>query len=151
MTPLMGVAKRTVVVGVGGGIAAYKACDLVRRLRDHSLRVRCVLTPNAQRFVTALTFQALSGEAVLTDLMDPRQDAAFGHLDFARSADLLLVAPATANLIGKLAQGLADDPLSAVAVATRAPWLLCPAMNVSMWASPRVQANLATLRGDPGV
>jgi phosphopantothenoylcysteine decarboxylase/phosphopantothenate--cysteine ligase len=143
--------QKTVVVGVGGGIAAYKACDLVRRLRERSLRVRCVMTPNAQRFVTALTLQALSGEPVLTDLVDPRQDATFGHLDFSRSADLLVVAPATADLIGKLAAGLADEPVSAVAVATRAPWLVCPAMNVSMWKSPRVRANVATLAGDPGV
>jgi phosphopantothenoylcysteine decarboxylase/phosphopantothenate--cysteine ligase len=109
------------------------------------------MTPNAQRFVTPLTLQALSGERVLTDLMDPGQDATFGHLDFSRSADLLVVAPATADLIGKLAAGLADEPVSAVAVATRAPWLLCPAMNTAMWKSPRVRANLATLRGDPGV
>jgi len=145
------VAPKTVVVGVGGGIAAYKACDLVRRLRERSLRVRCVLTPNAQRFVTPLTFQALSGEPVLSDLMDPRQEGAFGHLDVSRSADLFIVAPATADLLGKLAAGLADDPVTAVAVATRAPWLLCPAMNVSMWRSPRVRANLKLLLGDEGV
>ncbi len=145
------MGTRTVVVGVGGGIAAYKACDLVRRLRERSLRVRVAMTPNARAFVGPLTFQALSGEAVLTDLLDPRQDQAFGHLDFSRSADLLVVAPATADLLGKLAGGLADDPVTGVALATRAPWLLCPAMNVAMWRSPRVQANLATLREEATV
>ncbi|HUB06639.1 MAG TPA: bifunctional phosphopantothenoylcysteine decarboxylase/phosphopantothenate--cysteine ligase CoaBC [Myxococcales bacterium] len=145
------MTQRTVVLGVGGGIAAYKACELVRRLRERSLRVRVAMTPAAQAFVTPLTFQALSGEPVLSDLLDPRQDEAFGHLAFSRSADLFVVAPATADLLGKLAAGLADDPVTAVAVAARSPWLLCPAMNVSMWRSPRVQANLATLRADPQV
>ncbi len=144
-------AARTVVLGVGGGIAAYKACDLVRRLRERSLRVRVAMTAAARAFVTPLTFQALSGEPVLADLLDARADAGFGHLDLARSADLFLVAPATADLLGKLAAGLADDPVTAVAVAARVPWLLCPAMNVAMWRSPRVQDNLARLLADPDV
>ncbi|MHB8416537.1 MAG: bifunctional phosphopantothenoylcysteine decarboxylase/phosphopantothenate--cysteine ligase CoaBC [Myxococcales bacterium] len=144
-------SARTVVLGVGGGIAAYKACDLVRRLRERSLRVRVAMTPGARAFVAPLTFQALSGEPVLTDLLDPRQDQAFGHLDFSRSADLLVIAPATADLLGKLASGLADEPVSGVAVAARVPWLLCPAMNVSMWRSPRVRANVAALLAEPSV
>ncbi len=142
---------RTVVLGVGGGIAAYKACDLVRRLREHSVSVRVAMTAAARAFVTPLTFQALSGSPVLSELLDGREGAGFSHLDLARAADLLIVAPATADLLGRLAAGLAGDPVIAVAIATRAPWLLCPAMNVAMWRSPRVQENLAKLRGDPGV
>ena len=145
------VQRRTVVVGVGGGIAAYKACDLVRRLREAGLRVRVALTPNAQRFVTALTFQALSGEPALTDLMDPRQDAGYGHLDFARTADLVILAPATADLLGRLAAGLCDDAVTTLIAAARAPLLLCPAMNVAMWENPRIQANVRTLLEDPRV
>ncbi len=139
----------TVVVGVGGGIAAYKACDLVRRLRDAGLRVRVAMTPAARRFVAPLTFQALAGEAPLDDLFDPGQDRQYGHLDLARGADLLVVAPATADLLGRLAAGLADDPVTAVAVAARCKVLLCPAMNVAMWHNERVQANLRTLLAAP--
>jgi phosphopantothenoylcysteine decarboxylase/phosphopantothenate--cysteine ligase len=142
---------RTVVVGVGGGIAAYKACELVRRLRDHGLRVRVAMTRNAQQFVGPLTFQALSGEPPLTDLMDPRQDATYGHLDFGRSADLVMIAPATADLIARIQAGLADDPVTAVVLARHAPLLLCPAMNTAMWENRRVQANIAALRAEPGV
>jgi len=105
---------RTVVVGVGGGIAAYKACDLVRRLRDTGARVRVAMTRNAQQFVGPLTFQALSGEPPLTDLMDPKQDATYGHLDFGRSADLVVIAPATADLIARIHAGQADDPVTMV-------------------------------------
>jgi phosphopantothenoylcysteine decarboxylase/phosphopantothenate--cysteine ligase len=144
-------AGRTILVGVGGGIAAYKACDLVRRLRAERARVRVALTANAARFVTPLTFQALSGEPVLSDLMDPHQEATYGHLDLARGADLMVVAPATADLIGKLAGGLCDDAVTTVAVALRAPLLLCPAMNTAMWENARVQENLAALRADARV
>jgi phosphopantothenoylcysteine decarboxylase/phosphopantothenate--cysteine ligase len=143
--------RATVVLGIGGGVAAYKAGDLVRRLRGQGLRVRVAMTPMAARFVSPLTFQALSGEPVLTDLGDPRQDAAFGHLDLARSADLAVVAPATADLIGKLANGLADDAVTTTLIAARCPWLLCPAMNTAMWESPRVRHNLETLSADPSV
>ncbi len=147
--------RSTVVLGVGGGIAAYKAGDLVRRLRDHDLRVRVALTPMAARFVSALTFQGLSGEPVLTDLAEPAANeapgAAFGHLDFARSADLVIVAPATADLLAKLAHGLCDDSVTTTVVASRAPLLLCPAMNTAMWENRQVQANLAALRADPRV
>ncbi len=141
-------AGRTIVVGVGGGIAAYKACDLVRRLRAEGARVRVALTPNATRFVSALTFQALSDEPVLVDLMDPAQESTYGHLTLARSADLMIVAPATADLIAKLRAGICDDAVTTVAVAARGPFLLCPAMNVAMWESPRVQENLVALRSD---
>ena len=139
------------MVGVGGGIAAYKACDLVRRLRGEGARVRVALTANAARFVTPLTFQALSGEPVLSDLMDPSQEATYGHLELARGADLMVVAPATADLLGKLRGGLCDDAVTTVAVALRAPLLLCPAMNTAMWENARVQENLAALRTDARV
>ncbi|MHB1846497.1 MAG: bifunctional phosphopantothenoylcysteine decarboxylase/phosphopantothenate--cysteine ligase CoaBC [Deltaproteobacteria bacterium] len=142
---------RTVVVGVGGGIAAYKACDLVRRLRERGLVVRVAMTPAAQRFVSPLTFQALSGAPPLTDLFEPDQDRNYGHLDLSRGANLLLIAPATADLIARLAAGLADDPVTAVAVAARCPTLLCPAMNVAMWHNERVQANLRTLLSAPRI
>lgn len=143
--------RATIILGVGGGIAAYKAGDLVRRLRGQGLRVRVAMTPMATRFVSALTFQALSGEQVLTNLADPKQDAAFGHLDLARSADLAIVAPATADLLGKLANGLADDPVTTTLLAARCPLLLCPAMNTAMWESPRVRHNLEALKADAGV
>jgi phosphopantothenoylcysteine decarboxylase/phosphopantothenate--cysteine ligase len=142
---------RTVVVGVGGGIAAYKACDLVRRLRAEGASVRVALTPNATRFVSALTFQALSGEPVLADLMDASQEGTYGHLTLARAADLMVIAPATADLLAKLRVGMCDDAVTTVAVAARGPFLLCPAMNVAMWESPRVQENLAALRADARV
>src|SRR5271155_153726 len=131
--PMAPKSPVTVVLGVGGGIAAYKAGDLVRRLREHELRVRVAMTPMAARFVTPLTFQALSGEPVLTELSDPAQDAAFGHLELARSADLVIVAPATADLLAKIAHGFCDDAVTTTVVAARAPLLLCPAMNTAMW------------------
>ncbi len=143
--------RGTVVLGVGGGIAAYKVGDLVRRLRGQGLRVRVAMTPMAVRFVSPLTFQALSGEPVLTDLGDPGQDAAFGHLDLARSADVAIVAPATADLVGKLANGLCDDPVTTTLIATACPLLVCPAMNTAMWDNPTVQRNIASLRADPRV
>ena len=143
--------RDTVVVGVGGGIAAYKAGDLVRRLLDHDLRVRVVMTPMATRFVSPLTFQALSGEPVLTDLADPSQDAAFGHLELGRTADLFIVAPATADLLAKVAHGFCDDPVTTTVVATRAPLVICPAMNTAMWENRQVQDNLAALARDPRV
>src|ERR1700722_9875151 len=143
--------RGTVVLGVGGGIAAYKVGDLVRRLRGQGLRVRVAMTPMAAHFVSPLTFQALSGEPVLTDLSDPRQDAAFGHLDLARSADVAIVAPATADLVGKLANGLCDDPVTTTLIASACPLLLCPAMNTAMWANSKVQRNIGILREDSRV
>lgn len=140
-------SQRTIVLGVGGGIAAYKAGDLTRRLREHGFRVRVVMTPMAQRFVSPLTFQSLSGEPVLTDLTE----VAYGHLDLARTADLMVVAPATANLLGRLAHGLCDDALTTTVVAARCPLLVCPAMNTAMWENRQVQANVALLRQDPRV
>jgi phosphopantothenoylcysteine decarboxylase/phosphopantothenate--cysteine ligase len=137
---------RTVILAVGGGIAAYKSAELVRRLRDEGARVRVLLTRNAQEFITRLTLQTLSGEPVATDLFDLTQESEIGHIDLADSADAILVAPATANVIGKLANGIADDLLTTVLLATRAPIVLSPAMNVHMYESAVVQENLEKLR-----
>lgn len=135
-----------VLLGVGGGIAAYKAADLVRRLGDAGAQVRVVLTENAARFVTALTFQALSGHAVRTSLWDESAEAAMGHIELARWADEILIAPATADVIARLAHGRADDLLSTLCLATAAPVSVAPAMNQQMWAHAATQANLAVLR-----
>ncbi|HEU4384647.1 MAG TPA: bifunctional phosphopantothenoylcysteine decarboxylase/phosphopantothenate--cysteine ligase CoaBC [Anaeromyxobacteraceae bacterium] len=137
---------RTVVLAVGGGIAAYKACEVVRLVVRHGGRVRVAMTPAATKFVTPLTFQALSGAPVLTDLFDPEAERTYGHLGLARSADLFLVAPATADLLARLRVGLGDDAVTTTALAVTCPVLLAPAMNTRMWASPAVQENLAALK-----
>jgi len=135
-----------VLLGVSGGIAAYKSAELVRRLRDAGAEVRVVLTENAARFVTALTFQALSGHPVRTSLWDESAEAAMGHIELARWADEILIAPASADLIARLANGHADDLLTTLCLATSAPVAIAPAMNQQMWAHAATQANLATLR-----
>lgn len=135
-----------VLLGVSGGIAAYKAADLVRRLRDAGAEVRVVLTENAARFVTALTFQALSGQPVRTSLWDESAEAAMGHIELARWADEVLIAPASADLLARLAHGRADDLLSTLALATAAPLTVAPAMNQQMWAHAATRSNLDTLR-----
>lgn len=140
---------RRVVVGVGGGIAAYKACELVRALQREGAEVRVMLTEAAQAFVTPLTFQALSGHPPLTHAYDPEQEAGFGHIDLARWAELIVIAPATANLIGRLRMGLADDAVTTVVLASRARVVLAPAMNTVMYENARTQENLATLASDP--
>ena len=138
-------APRRILLGVTGGIAAYKAAELVRRLREHGAEVQVVMTGAAQRFVTPLTFQALSGRAVRTELWDEAAEAAMGHIELARWADLVLVAPASADFLARLAHGRADDLLSTLCLATAAPVWAAPAMNRQMWASPATQANVATL------
>lgn len=135
-----------VLLGVSGGIAAYKAADLVRRLRDAGAEVRVVLTAGAEHFITATTLQALSGHPVRTSLWDEAAEAAMGHIELARWATHVLVAPATADLLARLAQGRADDLLTTLCLATEAPLAVAPAMNRVMWAHPATQANLATLR-----
>ena len=137
---------RTVILGVGGGIAAYKACEIVRLLVKGGADVRVVMTPNATRFVGPLTFQALSGHPVLVDLLDPASEASYGHLELARRADLLLVAPATANLIARLRAGMGDDAVTTTALACTCPVLLAPAMNTRMWEGAAVQDNMGALR-----
>lgn len=137
-------ADRHVVLGVTGGIAAYKSCTLVRRLVEAGARVDVILSHGAMEFVRPLTFEALSGRPVLTDLWAP--DAALSHVRLGQEADLILVAPATAHLIARLAHGMADDLLTSLLLARTAPLLLAPAMNDAMYAAPQTQANLATLR-----
>ncbi|OUM96439.1 MAG: phosphopantothenoylcysteine decarboxylase [Thermobacillus sp. ZCTH02-B1] len=136
---------RTIVVGVTGGIAAYKAAALVSRLTQRGADVRVIMTESATRFVAPLTFQALSRNPVHTDIFDERDPAVISHIDLADRADLFIVAPATANIIAKMAHGLADDMLSTTLLATTAPILVAPAMNVHMYAHPAVQANLRLL------
>ena len=142
----MDFANRTVVLGVGGGIAAYKACELARLVVKGRGRVRVAMTPAATRFVGPLTFQALSGAPVVVDLLDEATERSYGHLQLAREADLFLVAPATADLIGRLRAGLANDAVTTTALAVTCPRLLAPAMNTRMWQNPVVQENLAALR-----
>jgi phosphopantothenoylcysteine decarboxylase/phosphopantothenate--cysteine ligase len=143
-------------LGVSGGIGAYKAVEVTRLLQKRGHRVRAVMTRNARRFVGPLTFEAITREPVITTQFAPGMNSQIEHIALATDIDLLLVAPATANLIAKFAQGLADDFLSALYLATRAPVLLAPAMNTNMWEHPAVQENLARLahRGvqfvDPG-
>ncbi|WP_157879128.1 bifunctional phosphopantothenoylcysteine decarboxylase/phosphopantothenate--cysteine ligase CoaBC [Pararhodospirillum photometricum] len=130
---------------IAGGIAAYKSLDLIRRLRERGARVRCVLTPAAARFITPLSVAALSGERVHEDLFDPEAEAAMDHIRLSRDADLVVVAPATADLMARMAAGLANDLASAVLLASAAPVLIAPAMNPLMWTHPATQANLALL------
>ena len=141
----MSLAQRRILLGVSGGIAAYKSCELVRRLRDLGAHVRVVMTENATRFVTPTTFQALSGEPVRVSLWDESAEAAMGHIELARWAERVVVAPASADFMARLAHGHADDLLSTLCLATAAPVYLAPAMNQQMWANAATQANLATL------
>ena len=134
---------RKIVLGVTGGIAAYKACDLVSRLKKRGAQVRVVLTANACKFVPPLTFEALSGNPALTDTFAVRSE--MEHIALAKWADAFLIAPATANCLAKLAHGLADDLLSTTALAMRAPLLVAPAMNAGMWRHPATQANVELL------
>ncbi|HET6433770.1 bifunctional phosphopantothenoylcysteine decarboxylase/phosphopantothenate--cysteine ligase CoaBC [Dyella sp.] len=142
----MSLAQRRVLLGVSGGIAAYKSCELVRRLRELDADVRVVMTEGATRFVTPTTFQALSGAPVRVSLWDESAEAAMGHIELARWAERIVVAPASADIIARLAHGMADDLLTTLCLASAAPLLIAPAMNQQMWAHPAVQANLATLR-----
>jgi phosphopantothenoylcysteine decarboxylase/phosphopantothenate--cysteine ligase len=137
---------RSVVVGLGGGIACYKAAEVVRLLVNAGAQVRVVMTRNASQFITPLTLQTLSGNPVSTDTFDLTQESEIGHIRLADSADAVVVAPATANLIGKIAHGIGDDLLTTVLLATRAPVLVAPAMNVHMYENPIVQENLSRLR-----
>jgi phosphopantothenoylcysteine decarboxylase/phosphopantothenate--cysteine ligase len=142
----MALEGHRVLVGVSGGIACYKVCEVVRLLARAGAHVQVVMTAAARAFVMPLTLQTLSGQRVATDTFDCAQEAEIGHIRIADAAEVALVAPATANVLGKLAHGIADDLLTTVLLATRAPLLLAPAMNVHMWQHPAVQANLATLR-----
>ena len=137
---------RRILLTASGGIAAYKVPELVRQLQRAGHEVRCAVTPAAARFVAPLSLQALTGATVRQDLFDPSEEGEIDHIRLADWADLVIVAPATANTLGRMAHGLADDLVSAVLLATEAPVLAAPAMNVNMWNHPATQANLETLR-----
>jgi phosphopantothenoylcysteine decarboxylase/phosphopantothenate--cysteine ligase len=141
-------ATRRILLIIGGGIAAYKSLDLIRRLKERGATVRCVLTAAAQKFVTPLAAGALSGERAFTDLFDHTSEFDVGHIRLARDADLVVVAPATADLMAKMAGGHADDLASAVLLATGSPVLIAPAMNPHMWGNVATQRNLAWLTAD---
>ncbi len=137
---------RNIVLGVTGGIAAYKAAELVRELVRAGAKVHVVMTQSAQAFVTPLTFQTLSGNPVITELFSLIEESEIGHIALADKAEVLVIAPATANMIGKIAGGIADDMLTTIVMATKAPVLLAPAMNVHMWENSGCQENIQKLR-----
>jgi phosphopantothenoylcysteine decarboxylase/phosphopantothenate--cysteine ligase len=143
----MALEGRTVVVGVSGGIACYKACELVRVLRQAGAAVRVVMTRNAREFVAPLTLQTLAGSPVATETFDLTQESEIGHIRLADTADVIVIAPATANVMAKMAHGIADDLLTTVLLATRAPVVIAPAMNVHMWEHAATRENVATLAG----
>src|SRR5882724_4036188 len=142
----LSVQGKRILLGVTGGIAAYKSPDLVRRLRERGAEVQVVMTKAAGEFITPMTFQAVSGRPVRTDLWDAAAEAAMGHIELARWAELIVVAPATAGFLARLATGQADDLLTTLCLATEAPIAVAPAMNRVMWANPATQANVATLQ-----
>lgn len=139
------LANKQILLGVTGGIAAYKSADLVRRLQDAGASVQVVMTPAAQEFITPLTMQALSGNPVHTQLLDPEAEAGMGHIQLARWADLVLIAPATADFMARLTQGMGNDLLTSICLATAAPIAIAPAMNQGMWHNQATQTNLDTL------
>ena len=142
------LSGKHILLIIGGGIAAYKSLDLIRRLRERGAKVTPVLTRAGEEFVTPLSVSALTGVKVFRDLFDLGDEAEMGHIQLSRAADLLVVAPATADLMAKMAQGAANDLASTLLLATDTPVLLAPAMNVRMWQHPATQRNIATLRGD---
>lgn len=143
---MLRLANRRIIVGVTGGIAAYKSAELIRRLKDQGADVRAVMTAAAQEFITPLTLQALSGNPVHTTLLDTDAEAAMGHIELARWGDLILVAPASADFIARIAHGHGNDLLTTLCLAARCPIAVAPAMNQAMWAAPATQANLKTLQ-----
>lgn len=144
MKPLL--AEKHILLGVTGGIAAYKTAELIRRLRDHQAVVRVIMTHAATQFITPLTLQTLSGNPVHTELFDLQAEATIGHIELARWADVMLIAPATANFLAKLTHGIADDLLSTVCLATTVPLKVAPAMNQHMWRAAATQENCSKLQ-----
>ncbi|QLB20634.1 bifunctional phosphopantothenoylcysteine decarboxylase/phosphopantothenate synthase [Vespertiliibacter pulmonis] len=140
------LSHKKIVIGITGGIAAYKTIELIRQLKTAEAEVRVVLTPAAEAFVTPLTLQAISGNAVATSLLDPQAELAMGHIELAKWADLIVIAPASADFIARLRVGMGNDLLSTLCLATTAPILLAPAMNQQMYKQPVVQKNLKKLR-----
>ena len=139
------LANKRILLGISGGIAAYKSADLVRRLKERGAEVRVILTDAAQHFITPLTLQALSGNPVSTSLLDPAAEAAMGHIELAKWADIMLIAPASADVIARMAHGLANDLLTTCVLATAAPVAIAPAMNQQMYKNIATQQNLAKL------
>ena len=142
------LAGKSILLIISGGIAAYKSLDLIRRLKERGAAVRCVLTAGGAQFVTPLSVAALSEEAVFQDLFSLKDESEMGHIRLSREADLLVIAPASADLMAKMASGQADDLASTVLLATDKPVLFAPAMNTRMWEHPATQRNVATLLDD---
>ena len=142
------MAQKRILLIVGGGIAAYKACELIRLLRAEGHSVRCVLTAGGAQFITAMTLAALSEQPVHTSLWDLKDEAEMGHIQLSREADLVVVCPATADLLAKMAAGIADDLATTLLLATDKPVVAVPAMNVRMWLHPATVRNVARLRAD---
>jgi phosphopantothenoylcysteine decarboxylase/phosphopantothenate--cysteine ligase len=142
------IEKKNIILGVSGGIAAYKSVELLRLLVKQGANVRVIMTENAQWFVGPLTFEALSAQPVCTDLFEKNDDVSIRHIQWAEAADAVVIAPATANIIGKLSSGIADDALSTFLLAVTCPVIVCPSMNTHMFESRAVQRNLETLRAD---
>jgi phosphopantothenoylcysteine decarboxylase / phosphopantothenate---cysteine ligase len=140
-------AQRILLI-IGGGIAAYKSCELIRLIRKSGLDVRCVLTKGGSQFVTPLSLAALSEDKVYTDLFDLKDEAEMGHIQLSRQADLIVISPATADLMAKMAAGIADDLATTLLLATDKPVIAFPAMNVRMWQHPATVRNVAQLRAD---
>ncbi|MCS2608342.1 bifunctional phosphopantothenoylcysteine decarboxylase/phosphopantothenate--cysteine ligase CoaBC [Halomonas dongshanensis] len=147
-TPSSTLAGKRILLGISAGIAAYKSALIVRLLKQAGCEVRVVMTEGAQAFITPLTLQALSGEPVRTSLLDPEAEAGMGHIELARWADAILIAPATADLIARLVNGMADDLLTTLCLASEAPKLIAPAMNQAMWRHRATQRNIALLAED---
>ena len=143
-----GTKQKRIVLGVCGGIAAYKSVELLRLLTKEGMSVRVIMTRHAREFVGPVTFEALSGQPVCTDLFEKGGDASIRHIDWARESDAVVIAPATANILGKLANGIADDALSTFMLAVTSPKVLCPSMNTHMYESKAVQRNLERLKAD---
>ena len=137
--------NKRILLGVTGGIAAYKSAELVRRLREQGAEVQVVMTRGAFEFITPLTMQALSGRPVHTELLDHDSEAGMGHIELARWSDVILIAPGSANFIAKLTYGMADDLLSTLCLAADVPLLVAPAMNQQMWRNRATQANIETI------
>ncbi len=140
--------NKKIILGISGGIAAYKCAELTRRLTEQGAQVRVVMTSAAKAFITPLTMQAVSGNPVSDDLLDPAAEAAMGHIELAKWADLILITPASADLMARLAQGMANDLLTTLCLASAAPTVISPAMNQQMWAAPATQRNLEQLKKD---
>lgn len=140
------LSQKRIILGITGGIAAYKSAEITRRLQDEGAEVRVVMSESAQEFIRPLTLQALSGNPVHTVLLDPEAEAAMGHIELARWADLVLIAPATANFVATLNQGSANDLMSSICLATTAPVMIAPAMNQAMWSNSASQQNIESLK-----